>query len=193
MPPSAVGKLAISIAMALLVSGCTESTWIPELPLEACAELAEQGSSADPSPMACSCGTVTSTETWTVGSSGGQCTLTAPANPICTKTTITGGFRLTCEYDYGAPDCTQLQFTRPVFNPNLLGLVVSDPVCYSSPASPHTGGSVTTKIQIPDPGARELRVDWAAWDTLTQDNGCTIQILTSQENQTEAESTEAPR
>ena len=178
----------IVIALGGLAPACTQGDWLdrdaqencadelqvpPEVKVEVVEEVAR-----GVGPSACSCGSATTEEVWTIGASGGSCTLTAPANPVCVKSTTPGGFLLTCDYAYGAPACTQLKFSKSGFTPNLVGFVVSDPVCYSSPASPSASSSVTTQIQIPAAGARELRVDWDAWATMAKDTQCPIRIVT---------------
>jgi hypothetical protein len=184
MPPYVARRIAIVIAMVPLVSACTETAWVSELSPEACRSAEIEAIGPDLQPSACSCPTNTTSETWTISDNGSTCSLSAPSNPQCSATAISGGWRLTCAYPYGAPACAALRFTRPSGHNDLVGLVVSDPVCSSSPASPSTGSTITTKIQIPNYDQPDLRVDWEAWDTSMQTDTCGIQILTSENDPT---------
>lgn len=173
------------IPVCVLVSACTESAWIAEVPLEACVQEAETPSEAELDPLACSCPTSTATETWTVSESWtGACSLSGPANPMCDATAVLGGYLLTCEYPSSAPACASLKFLRPTGHNDLVGLEVDTPVCSSTPASPSTGSKVSAKIKIPSAGASALRADWDAWGTAGGGQTCSIGILTSQEGQT---------
>jgi hypothetical protein len=172
------------IAIVPLLASCTETAWISELPLEACKQADSGPFGAEVQPAACSCSTSTTSETWTISESwGGTCSLSAPANPTCSAIAITGGWRLTCAYPYAAPACASLRFTRPTGHNDLVGLVVADPVCSSSPAAPNVGSSITMKMQIPNYDDPALRVDWDAWDATTRTGECAIQILTKENPQ----------
>jgi hypothetical protein len=179
----------IVISIVSLLPASIAAAWLMSVPVEVGAVEIDETASTEPegadpmAMMACSCGSVTTAETWTVSQNGsGECTLSAPSNPVCAATQVTGGWQLACEYPYGAPDCAALRFTRPSGKPDLVGLVVSDPVCTATPAAPSTSSTVSASIQIPAHTEDPLRLTWDAWDEET--DTCQVQILTSENDPT---------